>query len=806
MDSLSFPHSFSSTGEHILRLSLDSSSEIEELNDELSGNNNNIIEIVVQVSQIGVRVTPLLENGDIPSSPSELQDAKSRAMDPRDSSSVYFMLELRNEGTSDISVQLSVSPVNVVSENGVLQPPSDEWWKLLNESGPWDLSPMGTEGDSVIVELNLTAHPESSSSSLPGEVFALPGTFVTDLNLFDVNAPTVNNVIRLEAEVERVEGLVTVLAGEAGAEAEPGGWASFSLAVGNDGNGPTQYDVSCSTDNLWPVNIWDSESPEILTDPIGRLLYTTLPIKIKIPKLPNGEPSAGTTETVTCATQSVNDPSLVTYDSVTVRVLANDDFHTDITLEDGFPLGPLALAPDRAVLNGEMVSTLLEVTNDGNIPMTFEIEAFSSLNTWPIQIVFGEEETFESFSVEIFAGESASFQINTIVPMAAQMGDSNTITIRTTHSGGEVISNRTKLVVMELAELEITGDQSISAAPGLTGVANIMIKNTGNVDLIISLTLGSIPSDWSGGFMTAGNFAMAMNQQAVVSVALELPSALSAGPQEDQIPVIIQFITPAGDDLSRTVWLDVTVKESAWLDLSVSDPVVEDVSPGNPATFDVTLQNIGNSQTDVSLEVIGEEGWNLQVDPSDTGPLGPGESIVIEVVADPRNNAEYGIVDVDLFANSSEDGVESSTDGYLQLKVSKARESTDGMIPPWAMGAIFLIVVSALIFLGVRMRRASSLAIRPEEELIPPGSALLSGTQTERRAAALETSASGEVLTGTVSEAEMREAISSSALPSLEIPSAPEGAPPLPLSGLPEGWTMEQWSAYGHLWWEQNRP
>ena len=64
--------------------------------------------------------------------------------------------------------------------------------------------------------------------------------------------------------------------------------------------------------------------------------------------------------------------------------------------------------------------------------------------------------------------------------------------------------------------------------------------------------------------------------------------------------------------------------------------------------------------------------------------------------------------------------------------------------------------------------------IRPDEELIPPGSALLSGSQTERRAAALETSASGEVLTGTVSEEEMRDAISSSSLPSLEIPSAPE--------------------------------
>ena len=207
------------------------------------------------------------------------------------------------------------------------------------------------------------------------------------------------------------------------------------------------------------------------------------------------------------------------------------------------------------------------------------------------------------------------------------MGDSNTITIRTTHSSGEVISNRTKLVVMELAELDISGDQSISAAPGLTGVANIMIKNTGNVDLIVSLTLGTIPSDWSGGFMTAGNFAMAMNQQAVISVALELPGAISAGPQEDRIPVIIQYITPAGDDLSRTVWLDVLVKESAWLDLSVSDPLAEDVYPGSPATFDVTLQNIGNSETDVSLEVTGDEGWDLQVDPSAAGPLGPGQSL-----------------------------------------------------------------------------------------------------------------------------------------------------------------------------------
>ena len=102
------------------------------------------------------------------------------------------------------------------------------------------------------------------------------------------------------------------------------------------------------------------------------------------------------------------------------------------------------------------------------------------------------------------------------------------------------------------------------------------------------------------------------------------------------------------------------------------------------------------------------------------------------------------------------------------------------------------------------MRRNSSAMMSPDEELIPEGSALLSGSLSERRAAALETSSSGEVMTGGVSDEEIQAAIAQSSPSSL--PPTPDGAPPLPLSGLPEGWTMEQWKSYGHLWWEQNKP
>ena len=69
---------------------------------------------------------------------------------------------------------------------------------------------------------------------------------------------------------------------------------------------------------------------------------------------------------------------------------------------------------------------------------------------------------------------------------------------------------------------------------------------------------------------------------------------------------------------------------------------------------------------------------------------------------------------------------------------------------------------------------------------------------------ALETSSAGEVLSKSVSVDEISDVISSSA-PSLLPPvPVPPGAMPLPPGGLPEGWTMDQWVAYGHLWYEQN--
>ena len=811
LDSVSFPHSFSTTGMHELELRLDSDYEVSELNDETSGVDNNWIRIFVNVSQIGVRLTPLLEDGTVPSNPAELSQAMIRTLDPRDASWVLFELEMRNEGTSEISVGLSISPVQLLGDDGVLYQPQDEWWKLINESGPWTLAPFGEEGDRIVVTLNMS-DMDTDLSSESDVIYALPGTFVSDLTLFDSNSPTISHSIRLSAVVERVEGLFTVVAGTEGLGAEPGELAVFSLSIKNTGNGPTQYTVSCESTDRWTVSIGNSQSSEITLEPLSRLQFLPLPIRVRVPNAVDGNPPAGFTQEVECYTTSVMDQSLQTTESATVTVLESLDFSPELFDYDGNALGPIAVADSRPVLNGDTIVTQLLISNEGNVPMDFTVNAFSSLNTWPIQMTEGSNVQSEQMSLSIPAGGSKTVSIATIVPLTAEMGDSNLITVRTTLEDGPTVTNSTRLLVQEIATLDLSWNPVMSVALGSPGTADIHAHNVGNIELEISLTMGTLPEGWSGGFLSGREFPMDMNQQATIEVGIDLPGSLSVGLLDTQVSVIIEARTPNGETAVYTTEMTIEVIPSIWLTVSCEQGSLESISTGGD-TLEITVSNIGNTPSEAELQIIPPDNWNVVVD-QNTFSLAAGESAAVSVSITPGSDASNGLTSILFYVNSTADNeLTAITDGSFEIGISKARDTSRGGLgglleaiglPDWTLALIFLTLLSSAVVYGVRMRRSSSALVNPDEELIPEGSALLSGSLSERRAAALETSSSGEVLTGGVSDQEIQAALAQSSASAP--PPSPDGAPPLPLSGLPDGWTIEQWSAYGHLWWEQNKP
>ncbi len=809
--SLSFTHSFDTTGEHIIQLRLDSLSEVTEFNDELEGINNNIFNYSFNVSQIGVRIIPLFENGTIPNNLEELSDAKTRNLDPREDTSIDFKLQIINEGTSQITVDLSISPLQIISEQGILNQPQDEWWKILNESGPWILNPSGQEGDKYTVSLNLSNKDADITDNALAR-YSLPGDYVTDLTLFDKNAPTISHSIRLTTIVDTVEGLYTVVAGETDLSARPGEFGLFSLSIRNIGNGPTQYEVSCETANRWLIHIGNTESSELVLDPLNRLQFLPLPIRVKVPKSLDYQPIAGATEEIMCTTTSVSDSSIYTNEWAIITVLESKLFSTYLSDDEGNKFETVEIAEPRAVTNGDTISTNLVISNLGNVEISFEIQVLSSVNTWPLQVYESSESTpiglTNSVSIVLSPSEYSSIIIKTIIPLSSQKGDMNTISIKTTSDEGILERSGTILIVEEIASLDLAELYDLDIALGMDGISEIEIKNTGNVPLDISISIGTVPNSWEVGFLSGNYFTMDMNREAVVQISISLPPNLEKGKLSDKVPVIIQATTPNGEIATYTVEISISVLPSIWITLESPIIQIEDIGINSDSFFDIILKNNGNTMTNVNIEFNQLEGWEISLDKTQINQISPGGEVRLLAGASPVSKSSSGLKQFTIFANSSSESM-SITDSSLLLKVSMARETGNGGLsefmedaglPSWVIPIIFILILMSLGFVGFNMRK--SISINSDEELIPAGSALSSGNISERRNSALDTSLSGEALSGTVSQDEINAALSSS-LPSLKHSSP--GAPPLPLTGLPDGWTMEQWNAYGHMWWEKNK-
>lgn len=810
IETFSIYHSFQSTGTHLVRLTLDYLSQVDELNDESIGTNNNIFDLEFNVTEIGVRIIPLMEDGSTPTDFAETQDARNREINPSTESWANFQLELLNEGTSETTVELSISAVQQIGDSGIMSSPQDEWSETLSDSGPWVLSPSGESGDRVLISLNLTDEDADVESR-----FALPGHFVTDLILYDKMAPTISHSVRLSVDIDRVEGLFTVPAGTEDLGAEPNKFALFTLSVRNIGNGPTEYSISCETEDRWIVNVGSSQAPEVTIGPLSRLQFVPVPIRVKVPPSSSGILS-GDTNLVTCITTSVNDPTLQTIETATVEVLESRAFSTQISDMEGNQFGPAAITESRAVQNGDTISTILIISNRGNVPLNFDVRALSSSNTWPIQVYLYDEEPplgeVTNIETTIDPGSESRIIIRTIVPLASERGDKNTVTIKTTLDDN-IVTNATVLEVKEVTTLDVQADEGFQISLGRDGNANIFLHNSGNVPLLIELTLGTLPDGWSGGFLTGSTFSMDMNRDSLVNIALQLPSGTPSGILVEKVPVIIESTSPSLSTETITLEMDVMVLPSVWLEIQSETSSIQGIAEGAGASLVLQVQNKGNTKSPIYISHEDLDGWTVNYQwPAEELESGNHYEIIVSI--SPRKSSEDGLTQLRFYANSTaQDNLVTLTNSSFVVDISKSQSSNQGGIsglfetlglPTWTLAIMFVFALAALVSLGIRARQEFS-PIGSDEELIPRGSALQAGTKEERRAAALDTSTTGDVVTGEVSESEIIDTLQATA-PTLPTHQVPEGAMPLPITGLPDGWSMEQWVAYGHLWWEQNGP
>lgn len=829
-DSLTVYHTFTTTGDHNMRLSIDTESSVEEINDEINGVNNNIEEMTISVAALGVRLVTLNSDG------TENPDMINQTLDPRTAEGYTWPVILKHEGTEQQSVKLQISQVQTPSpiRDDVLLPTDDDWSRYSDLSGPFTLSPMGQGGDSIY--LNITMNDDDADLNGQTDRYAMAGTYVMDVTAKYSNNPSVKHSIRLRLVVEEVKDVQVAPAGTIGLEAIPGGSTSFSISVRNTGNSPATYDLDCFSENRWQVQLGQSNSSSYSFEPLDILEYLPMQVRLYVPPVVNGLPSAGSTDEVTCSVTSELDPLLNISETVTLTVKALESFETSLLDNEGIDVGPAAYARDVKVDTGERLNLTLLIENTGNTDLDLQVRISPELTTWTIQVKHEGEIANREVGVSIGPGDIGEVGFEILVSPVAMRNDENNLVIKISKDPSNFLINETKLIVKDEISLNYDIDEShnLSVYPnGDFTVNTVMIENTGNSGVNIEWSNSLPPDGWEIGFADPPTY-LEPRTPAELRILIKPPNNEPIADALFELGIFAE-INNGFETKEVVISLPVYVMPSSFCSIIIddSDNSLLGIKRNSVASQTVEIVNLGNEplSADISHN-LEPDNWGVEISDSEVIQLLPGNSQEILINLETNDNTEAGIVEFELVCGDSKEVIEVS------VQNTKTQGGLFGIVSDEVGYSIIAVALLAVIILAVRIKKSSPRVLE-NELLIAPGAHDIADDGSRKKAVMDSVVAEESAASGGVTAEEIAEALAQS-IPSLPVPAPPvipQGrppvrlpagrppnvnipagrppqpkpvaipqvpiGPPLPPTGLPPGWTMEQWRHYGNQWLAQ---
>ncbi len=859
IDSLTIFYQFTTTGIHTLRLSVDTGDAVVEMNDATNGVDNNVLVQDIEVMALGVRVVVENEDGSLPATSEERSNNAEMTLDVRNDSGITIPLSILHEGTGNQSVLVSATTVQIPApgREDFFLPSADLWTRTFNETPNFILEAQGTEGANKSIELRLEDIDADLTSDPNNPRYVRAGTYVVEVTARYEYQPTVAHTQRIKIVVEQIDQVDVVSAGTSGLEAEPGSSSSFSISVRNTGNAPAQYSVECQSAQRWQLMLGGSNSSQLDFEPLNILEYLPMSIRIIVPLVADGVPSAGDTDTITCYVTSSTDSTMNYTESVTMTVLAQESFDVHLMDDDG-RVGPNQLSPDISVDSGQQVHLNLSIVNTGNIEVDLDVSVLPDNPQWALEVSYDGQSDSRNIAISLGPGEEKLVKLLFAVPVTAVEGDSNEFTIRTERSLSNFRQNITKLIVRDELGIQLTppeGNHINAAIADEFSYGEFTIKNTGNTDLFLEWTHGLAPDGWSVGFANPSTY-LEPREEKIVRFGLVPPPQTPATENAFEILIGVNA-SNQGPFVEASEMINVAVVDSVFANITTQQDGARlllgiDRSQGKSETL--VIRNDGNMPLSADLSTVlldkndmERTDWTITLTPSSISDLGVGEESEVIVNLVPKENVVrgVGVLHVNL---SDELGLITSLE--LEVSVSTAEGSTGlfSILPPEVSIGLVTVLLVGMLVIGRRMKKSGELH-DDGTELVAPNTHTDPDLLGARRDSALDLgSAVDELTSGEVSDEEIAKAIMQSmdmpvvpaAVPSglppaglppkrespvgnlpaglppaglpptavKSVPSLPQAtptsatpaAPPLPPGGLPAGWTMEQWQHYGHEW------
>lgn len=476
------------------------------------------------------------------------------------------------------------------------------------------------------------------------------------------------------------------------------------------------------------------------------------------------------------------------------------------------------------LMPGVATGVHVNVTNLGNADVDLDLTVDGLPSTWSTWWRLNDENV--SMPVQLTALQHAdqplSLELMLLAPTNAPAGSPVALGLRALDGSEEQARHDFEVLVLPVRKPGLELESSMTAVrAGDTVSINGTVMNLGNApdsdvfievavrstqDLTDMVTFLSIDDGSGLALDTPHVIGLGTGSERTFQLDLQVPAAAPLGTR-----IVVEVKVQGGlDDENRPYTLElshlVEVDQRREVVVNWSVPN-EQAALGGSHQLTVEYASSSSFEENLSMTFTFPSAWAVVCD--GIGALAPESPAYVSLQAGHIVTAERNIgctvvqnggpamgeMGVTVVTN---DGVELvTTSTTLSWDVPVEPEGFSGTVIAFGGGGLLLLVAGITVLM---MRRNQDQHLEEDEPRPAPSGPPVAAAAPPAHAAGPPVSSSGPPATGSGPPASVAQTTV------VEPPMPQHRGPPLPETGLPEGWTMEQWEHYGPQWLAQQQP
>ncbi len=425
-------------------------------------------------------------------------------------------------------------------------------------------------------------------------------------------------------KVNQLPALQVDKVGSSSSDVEAGKRVYYSFEVTNKGNAVDTFNLEVDTSNL-PEG-WDASLDQDKISNLGVDDNITL-TDVLVVKAPDDAAADVETQIIVTISSDFNSSINSTYTSRTT-VLQNYEPKLAIDGEDTQSAKP-----------EEQVNFTIKITNDGNGEDDISLSLIGGNASWG---QLGDS----AFTLAAGANDTTTLRVTP--PKDTEAKNGYTIIVKATSEDGSTTTTRNIFVnVLQIYEVsvQVSGDSSKKGDPGDELIFEMTIKNKGNGEDTISLSLEGDKSSWAS---IVDEVELTRGETKTVNLTVNIDDDATVGDND----IIVNGTSEDNPSAYDTGTVKVSVNKQFKVDVVVSS---KSGDPGSTIQYDVRIQNEGTGNDTFTVNIDDyPAGWSVDPVSFQVEEIPAGGEKIVKLNVSIRSGEDNKAFSINLTASSDE--------------------------------------------------------------------------------------------------------------------------------------------------------